>query len=191
MYTGCAHFWRKPVGCAGSLLCTWVSALEMTVRAIICASVTSSHGHRCNRLCLCHLMGASDYATFSVTQERQTVSPVWLLVGALLFVRGSRTGAVRELKGGSSILLSCKKGQIIHPLSVDKWGTHCRNILAVPQKAKESTMWPDDNEKCPSRLTCEWVSMVVLLIRMAVSMSSGQAFAECLLLGTVWPFQCL
>lgn len=92
----------------------------MTVRAVICASVTSSHGHRCNRLCLCHLMGASDRVTFSVTQERQTVPPVWLLVGALLLVRDFRTGAVRELKGGSSILLSCKIRQIIHPLSVDK-----------------------------------------------------------------------
>lgn len=85
-------------------------------------------------------MCASDRVTFSVTQERQTVPPVWLLVGALLLVRDFRTGAVRELKGGSSILLSCKIRQIIHPLSVDKWGTHCRNILAVPQKAKESAM---------------------------------------------------
>lgn len=74
MYTGCAHFWRKPVGCAGSLICTWVSAHEMTVRAIII-----SHFLPWPQMQLSLLMwsdGQEWPCEVSVTQERQTVTCV-------------------------------------------------------------------------------------------------------------------
>lgn len=101
-------------------------------------------------------------------------------------------GACRELKSGSSFLLSYKGiNTFIHcqwingAVTVETFWQFLRRLKKVPCDLREI-------EAYPCRLMCEYRVVLFILMALAVSLSPGQVFVGCPHSGTcLMPFWCL